>query len=76
MVASGTGFDQPGLLEYLNARAGSGYWSQDSTVQVLSVPRAATSLWVRWPGGKITTANLPPAAKEIQLTSGEIRLVR
>src|SRR2546428_744876 len=30
--------------------AGSGYWSQESAVQVLARPEAATQLWVRWPG--------------------------
>jgi hypothetical protein len=57
--------------------AGSGYWSQDSAVQVLSSGDRATTLWVRWPGGRITTANLPPAAKEIQMDkSGEMKVVR
>jgi enediyne biosynthesis protein E4 len=57
--------------------AGSGYWSQDSAVQVLSIAGQPTTLWVRWPGGKITTANLPPAAKEIQIDkSAEIKAVR
>jgi hypothetical protein len=57
--------------------AGSGYWSQDSAEQILSAPRQATALWVRWPGGKVTSVNLPPAAKEVQIhQSGEIRKMR
>jgi hypothetical protein len=46
---------------------GSGYWSQDSAVQVmaLSANASPTSLWVRWPGGKITTGAIPPGAHEI-----------
>jgi hypothetical protein len=46
---------------------GSGFWSQDSAVQVmaLSANASPTSLWVRWPGGKITTGAIPPGAHEI-----------
>ena len=48
---------------------GSGYWSQDSAVQVMSASAAAaTQIQVRWPGGKLTTNNLPPNAHEIRLT--------
>jgi hypothetical protein len=32
--------------------AGSGYWSQDSAVQVLATPQTPTAVWVRWPGGQ------------------------
>ena len=57
--------------------AGSGYWSQDSAVPILSAPQPATALWVRWPGGKVTTASLPPAAKEIQVDQlGGIRVLQ
>ncbi len=45
--------------------AGSGYWSQDSSVQVLSSPQPATQLWMSWPGGKVVTTDLPRAAREI-----------
>ena len=48
--------------------AGSGYWSQDSAVQVLATPETPTQVWVRWPGGKQTTSNVPPNAREIRLT--------
>ena len=44
--------------------AGSGYWSQDSAVTVLAGPFPA-KIEVRWPGGKITTAEVPAGAKEI-----------
>jgi hypothetical protein len=48
---------------------GSGYWSQDSTVQVMSLPgsKEPVSIWVRWPGGKETKANVPPGVREIQV---------
>ena len=47
--------------------AGSGYWSEDSAVEVLGGAQAATQLWVRWPGGKITTSPVPKEAKEISV---------
>ena len=44
---------------------GSGYWSQDSVVQVMGCPEPPTQIWVRWPGGKTTTSTVPAGAKEI-----------
>jgi len=49
--------------------AGSGYWSQDSLTQVLGTPEKPLSIWVRWPGGHVTTTPIPENAKEITLTS-------
>jgi hypothetical protein len=49
--------------------AGSGYWSQDSAVQVMGTPESPTQIWVRWPGGKTVTANIPPHAREIEVSS-------
>ena len=45
--------------------AGSGYWSQNSAVQVLGTPGRPEQIEVRWPGGKITTCAVPLQAKEI-----------
>src|SRR5438876_3655155 len=45
--------------------AGSGYWSQDSAVQVLGTPDPPTALWVRWPGGKTQQTDVPPRAQEM-----------
>ncbi len=45
--------------------AGSGYLSQDSSIQVLAMPAQPTALVVRWPGGKTTTTEVPAGAKEI-----------
>ena len=54
---------------------GSGYWSQDSTVQVMGTPTEPTGIWVRWPGGRTVTADLPPKAKEVVVNvQGEVRL--
>ena len=47
--------------------AGSGYWSQDSAVPVLSAPEPPTQLWVRWPGGQTTTTDIPAGGKEISV---------
>jgi hypothetical protein len=47
--------------------AGSGYWSQDSAVQVLGTPEPPSGVWVRWPGGKVQEATVPPGAHEIGL---------
>jgi hypothetical protein len=60
-LMSGSGWFGPAR----EIHAGSGYWSQDSTVQVLGSPQEATQLQVRWPGGKVTTTELPRAAREV-----------
>lgn len=49
--------------------AGSGYWSQDSAVQVMAIPESLTQIWVRWPGGKTVTANVPSTVREISVDS-------
>jgi hypothetical protein len=57
--------------------AGSGYWSQDSAVQVLGGARPPTAIEVRWPGGKITTSLIPPGAREIAVDrSGRFQVTR
>ena len=47
--------------------AGSGYWSQDSAVQVLAGAEPATQLWVRWQGGKTNLVDIPPGALEVAI---------
>jgi hypothetical protein len=52
---------------------GSGYWSQDSVVQVMGCPETPTQIWIRWPGGKTTTSPIPDGAKEITAdTDGKV----
>jgi hypothetical protein len=46
---------------------GSGYWSQDSAVQVMSCPQIPTKIWIRWPGGKTTLSEIPSGAHEISV---------
>lgn len=48
-------------------QAGSGYWSQDHSVQVLGLAETPEALWVRWPGGKEQTVRLPGAATDIRV---------
>jgi hypothetical protein len=45
--------------------AGCGYWSQDGAIQVLGMPEPATQLWVRWPGGRVFTIDLPANSRDI-----------
>jgi hypothetical protein len=58
-------------------QAGSGFWSQNSSVQVLGAATAATGLQVRWPGGKTVRGKLPPSAQEIEVsTEGAFKVLR
>ena len=57
--------------------AGSGYWSQDSAVQVLGMPAPPTHISVRWPGGKTTTTAVPAGARHIELDmEGKATVIR
>jgi hypothetical protein len=47
--------------------AGSGYWSQDSAVPVLGIGAEPLKIWIRWPGGAITTSDIPPGTREISV---------
>ena len=46
-------------------RAGSGYFSQDSSTCVLSLPQTPSSIWVRWPGGKVTQSLITGLPKQV-----------
>ena len=46
---------------------GSGYWSQDSVVQVLGCPEPPTKIWIRWPGGKVTESDVPKGAAKVTI---------
>jgi enediyne biosynthesis protein E4 len=48
-------------------QGGSGYLSQNSAIQVLANPDAGGKIWVRWPGGKETTTDIPAGASEITI---------
>jgi hypothetical protein len=47
--------------------AGSGYWSQDSAIEVMSSREPATEIWIRWPGGRMTTSAIAHGAKEVSV---------
>jgi hypothetical protein len=56
---------------------GSGYWSLDSAVSVLTLAEAPTHVWVRWPDGTETLTEIPPGALEITLRGdGRAQVVR
>ena len=45
--------------------AGSGYWSQDSAVQVMALADGPVQLQVRWPGGVTNLTEVPVGAREV-----------
>ncbi|MCH8872813.1 CRTAC1 family protein [candidate division KSB1 bacterium] len=47
--------------------AGSGYWSQDSAVQIMGLREKPVGISVRWPGGKVTNSDLPKKVREITI---------
>ena len=56
-------------------KAGSGYWSQESAVQVMAIGEGAR-LHVRWPGGLETQSRVPMGAREIELNvNGDARVL-
>jgi hypothetical protein len=50
-------------------QAGSGYWSQNSVVEVFGGPQMPTEIWVRWPGGSETRAQVAPGTREVTVTA-------
>jgi len=57
--------------------AGSGYWSQDSAIQVMAVPEPAARIQVQWPGGKRTISSVPAQALEISIdSSGSVKVIK
>jgi hypothetical protein len=66
---SGTGTNVGPARE---VHGGAGYLSQDGLVQILG--GEATHVRVRWPGGKVTTSQLPSAVGEVEINwRGELR---
>ena len=54
---------RPGPVREIHA--GSGYWSQDASIVVLSTPQAPSAIWVRWPGGKVNQSQITGQPKQI-----------
>lgn len=65
-----------GLGPAREVQAGSGFWSQNSPVQVLGDADRIAAVEVRWPGGEITRTVVPPGAREIDVRPGGDALVR
>ena len=66
---------RPGAVSELHS--GSGYWSLDSAVPVMSTPEPPSRVEVRWPGGKTTAGVVPVGAREIEVTvGGKISAIR
>lgn len=56
--------------------AGSGYWSQDSAVQVLGTPEPPTHIEIQWPNAKTTSTVVPEGAREITIGNDGRRLLQ
>jgi hypothetical protein len=57
--------------------AGSGYWSQDSAVQVMAVPEQPTRIEVLWPASKRTISPIPSQATAISVDSaGNVKVLQ
>jgi len=46
---------------------GSGYWSQDSVIQVFGVRDGVKGIWVRWPDGHTSETRVPDGKREITI---------
>jgi hypothetical protein len=56
---------------------GSGYWSQDSPIQVFALLPDPMQLWVRWPGGQTNTFEVPNGARDVEVSpAGKLRIVQ
>jgi len=61
----------------MNVAGGGGYWSQDSATVVLHPRRSVRSVQVRWPGGRTTATEIPPAASEAVIAAdGSLQIRR
>ncbi|GJM15083.1 MAG: hypothetical protein DHS20C13_04100 [Thermodesulfobacteriota bacterium] len=57
--------------------SGSGYWSQDSSVQLMKSPVNPSQISVMWPGGATTLSDIPNGAKEIKVSiDGSVNVIR
>lgn len=48
--------------------AGSGYWSQDSVVQVMGTAKRPKGICIHWPGGHITETEIPEGTNDITVS--------
>lgn len=55
---------------------GSGYWSQDSVIQILATPTAPRRISIHWPEGQTTTSDIPRDTKSIEVEpTGSLRVI-
>ncbi len=47
--------------------SGSGYWSQDAMAQILGRREPPKGIWVRWPGGHISSLDVPEGTREVTI---------
>ncbi len=77
LAANPSGIGAQLRLEYESGRlgpcrevhAGSGYWSEDSALQVLGMAEKPRFLHVRWPGGQQARVPIPAGATEITVSA-------
>ncbi len=61
----------------IEVQSGSGYWSQNSPVLLVSRAKEPRKLLVRWPGGKTTEHDIPVASIEVELyPNGSGKVIR
>jgi hypothetical protein len=48
-------------------QAGSGYWSQNGTTQVMGRAGEPSALWIRWPGGREQLVPLAPGQQQVKV---------
>jgi enediyne biosynthesis protein E4 len=56
-------------------QAGSGWWSQNSVTQIISIPEAGGEIRVRWPDGREQTLPAPSGGSELRLRWAEQKAV-
>jgi hypothetical protein len=54
-----------GLGPAREVHSGSGYWSQNSMIQVMGLRENPKGVWVRWPGGQVTNVSLTDQIGEV-----------
>lgn len=58
---------EDGLGPVREIQAGSGYWSQNSAVQVMGLEKQPKGIWVQWPNGTITEKGIPSNLNKISI---------
>jgi hypothetical protein len=66
--------NKPGAA--IEIHGGSGYWSYDSTVSLLTSRTAPSGIWIRWPGGKEATVKLPGGAMDVRVDTNGVTVIK